>query len=156
MLKESKPIKRWHWYLLIVVIGLSMILKVYSYYWPKARVAIGRQTLNVLVAHNDRHWRQGLSGRKSLGKYGGMIFIFPSRGQHTMVMRDMKFAIDIVWLDNYQVVDIVPSAQPEPDKVEGQFTPYFSRLPSDMVLELPAGFIQVNGVKIGDMIQLIR
>jgi len=149
-------VKKWQWYLLILVIALSLVLKAHGYYWPKAQVSIGQKTMEVLVAHNDRHWHKGLSGRKDLGKYGGMIFIFSSRGQHTMVMRDMKFAIDIVWLDGYQIVDIAPSVQPEPGKTDGQLTPYFSRLPSDMVLELPAGFAQANGVKIGDMVKVVR
>lgn len=156
MLEQNKPVKKWHWYLLLLVIGLSLILKFYSYYWPKAQVTIGEKTIKVLVARDDRHWRKGLSSRKNLGKYDGMIFIFPGRGQHTMVMREMEFALDIVWLDGYKIVDIAPSVQPEPGKIDGQLIPYFSRLPSDMVLELPAGFAQTNRIKIGDAVKLVR
>lgn len=154
MLEQNKPVKKWCWYLLLLVVSLSLILKVYSYYWPKAQITIGEKTIKVLVADNDRHWQKGLSGRKNLGQYGGMLFIFPTSVQHTMVMREMKFALDIVWLDDYKIVDIAPSVQPEPGKIDGQLTPYFSRLPSDMVLELPAGFVQANGIKIGNTIKL--
>jgi len=156
MLEQNKPVKKWQWYLLLLVIGLALIIKAYSYYWPKAQVTIGEKTIKVLVADNNRHWRKGLGGRKNLGRYHGMLFIFSTRGQHTMVMRDMEFALDIVWLNNYKIVDIAPSVQPEPGKNDGQLTPYFSRLPSDMVLELPAGFTQTNGIKIGETVKIVR
>ena len=56
---------------------------------------------------------QGLSGRKSLPKGTGMMFIFENLERHTMWMPDMNFPLDIVWLDEtLSVVNITYGLQP--------------------------------------------
>ena len=90
-----------------------------------------------------------------MGKYDGMLFVFANRVQHTFVMRNMLFPIDIVWLNKGEIVDIAPNIQPEPGKNEASLTPYFARLPSDMVLELVAGTVAKNGLKIGDKLEIL-
>lgn len=42
---------------------------------------------------------QGLSGRESLKKGTGMLFIFDEIKQQSMWMPDMKFPLDVIWLD---------------------------------------------------------
>lgn len=151
---NSRQVKRWEWYLLLLMVVLSLGLKIYHARWPKTEVIISSQKFSVLVANTNKHRFQGWSKKKDMGKYGGMLFVFPSRGQHAMVMRDMNFPLDIVWIDGRTVVDIAPNLQPEPNKTENQLTPYFSRLPANLVLELPAGFLDKNKVKIGDVVQI--
>jgi len=147
-------VKKWQWYFLLIIIVLALLLKAYSYYYPKAEVVIGDQRLNVLVADNNRHFYKGLSNKKDLGKYHGMLFIFSSSDTHTMVMRDMLFPIDIIWLDNYKIVDIAPSVKPEADNLD--LIEYRPRLKADMILELKAGFALKNKVKIGDNVTILR
>lgn len=115
----------------------------------------GRQ-IKVLVADNFAHLMKGWSDRKDMGEYQGMLFVFPGRGFHTMVMRDMNFPLDIVWIDGNSIVDLAPNLPPEPGRAEAQLTPYSARLPSTLVLELPAGFIQLNKLQIGDKITVTR
>ena len=147
-------VKNWQWYFLLIIIILALSIKAYSYYYPKAQVIIGSNTFNVLVADNDRHFYKGLSNRENLGKYGGMLFVFADRDRHTMVMRDMLFPIDIVWLNDYKIVDIAPNVQPEPGVAE--LTQYRPRVGADMILELKAGFVLKNKVKIGDTVTILR
>ncbi len=149
---HKREVKKWEWIFLLIIVVLSLCLKIYHARWAKAEITISNQKLTVLVADTNNHRYQGWSDKKDMGKYGGMLFVFPSRGQHTMVMRDMKFPLDIVWLDGRTIVDIAPNLQPEPNKSEDELTPYFSRLPSSLVLELPTGFTSKYGVKIGDAI----
>lgn len=73
-----------------------------------------------------------------------------------MVMRDMRFALDMVWLDGLEIVDLAKNLEPEPGKNELQLVPYVGRTKNNMVLELPAGFLDKNGVKIGDKIEIVR
>lgn len=56
---------------------------------------------------------QGLMFRDTLPENQGMLFVFESEGKHWFWMRNMKFPIDIIWLDmNNRVVDIVKNAEP--------------------------------------------
>lgn len=155
---EAKPVtvRSWHYILLLAIILSSLIFKIYSSYWPKREVVLGNEIVRVLVADTYSHRLKGLSGRDGLGDSGGMLFVFPERGQHTMVMRDMLFSIDIVWIDGDSIVDMAPNLQPESGKKEADLTPYFARLPSTLVLELPAGSIARLGLKVGDNVRILE
>jgi len=153
--KPSQPVKSWQLIFLGIIIVSSIALSLYYRHWPKIKIKINEQTYSVLLANNTRHHFIGLSNRKDLGKYDGMLFVFANRVQHTFVMRNMLFPIDIVWLNKGEIVDIAPNIQPEPGKNEASLTPYFARLPSDMVLELVAGTVAKNGLKIGDKLEIL-
>lgn len=87
---------------------------------------------------------QGLSGQESLKPNQGMLFVFDEDGRNCMWMRDMKFAIDIVWLTaDKRIVTIKEDALPEnfPER-------YCSDLASRYVIELPAGTVQQNGLQL--------
>jgi hypothetical protein len=155
-MKESKPFKTWHLVLLILILVISVGYKIYGSLWTKATVKIGGQEVRVLVADTYNHRLKGWSDRKDMGKYGGMLFVFPDRAQHAMVMRDMHFPLDIVWLDGNKVIDIAPNLLPEPGVPEDQLVVYMARAASTLVLELPAGFKERTGLKIGDTVEIIK
>ena len=154
--KENQPIKKWQLLLLAAIMLTAVGVKAYAYVWKKATVSIGGQKVRVLVADTDTRLFGGWSNHKDMGNYGGMLFIFRERAQHTMVMRDMQFPLDIVWLDGNTVVDMAPNLPPEPGRTEAELTPYFARGLSTKVLELSAGFTKRNAVKVGDKITMER
>lgn len=146
---------RWRWILLGAVIVVFAGVKIHNdFYSPKAVVRLGGREFKVLVADTPARMFRGWSDRLSMGKYGGMLFVFGEDGRHAMVMRDMYFPLDIVWLKDGEVLDIAPDVPPERGVPEARLTPYFSRLPSDTVLELPAGFAAETGLKIGDKMEI--
>ncbi len=155
-MRESKPFKTWHLILLILVFFVSIGYKVYSSFWPKETVNIAGRQIHVIVADTYNHRLKGLSGRKNMGNYGGMLFVFPERSQHAMVMRDMNFPLDIVWLDGNRVVDIAPNLPPQHGIAESELIVYRARTDSTLVLELPAGFMDETGLKIGDLVDIIK
>ncbi|MEK7680988.1 MAG: DUF192 domain-containing protein [Patescibacteria group bacterium] len=149
---KNKPFKTWHLVLLLAVVGFSIVYKIYRiFFWPNIQIKIADQELRVLVADTQERKIKGLGGRKSFGKYGGMIFPFSAPDKHGIVMRDMKFPIDIFWIANGKVVDIAPNVQPEHGKSEAELMVYWPRVSSTLVLEMPAGAMRKNGFKIGDI-----
>ncbi|HEX4799495.1 MAG TPA: DUF192 domain-containing protein [Candidatus Paceibacterota bacterium] len=81
-------------------------------------VKIGEVLLEVEIASTTESRVSGLSGREDLGKYDGMLFIFPNAGYPEIWMKDMLFPIDLVWIDeNLKVISIqknvLPSTYPE-------------------------------------------
>jgi len=146
---------KWRWTLIGLFLLMTVFVKAYTtWYWPKAEIVLGGQTLNVLVAKYPWQWEKGLGDRKALGKYDGMLFLFPKVEQHAMVMRDMRFPLDIVWLSRGTVVDIAPNVPIQPNVPEEELRVYMGRLPSNMVLELPAGKAKEWGLKIGDKLSV--
>lgn len=155
-MKEQKPFKTWHLVFLLIVAGLSIGYKIYGSLWTKATVKIAGREVRVLVADTYNHRLKGWSDRKDMGKYGGMLFVFPDRGQHAMVMRDMHFPLDIVWIDGNKIIDIAPNLPPEPGLPEDKLTVYRARAVSTLVLELPTGFKDETGLKIGDEVAVVK
>lgn len=154
---KNTDIKKWKLYVLGLIIVFTIGLKLYyTFYWPKTSIKINEQVLNVLVANNIKHWQKGLGGRGDLGKYDGMLFVFPEAKQHVFVMRDMEFPIDIIWFNKGAIVDIAPNLPLEPGRTEEELTLYPARDISDRVLEIPAGFAQKFNYKIGDKLEILR
>ncbi|MFA7653744.1 MAG: DUF192 domain-containing protein [Candidatus Magasanikbacteria bacterium] len=153
--RENKEPKRWHFVVLIVVIALGLGLKLYSYHFETVKVRLNNQEYKVLVARTLTQQYRGWGERKNMGAAQGMLFFFNNRDQHTMVMRDMLFPIDIVWVDGQIVVDMAPNVSIEPGKTENQLTPYIGRGVSTIVLEMASGTIANAGLKIGDVVEII-
>lgn len=152
---NSKP-KRWHWLFIAVIIIAFIGVKIRNdYYAPKATVRLSGRDFTVLVADTPARRHKGWSNKISMGKYGGMLFIFEQSARYSMVMRDMFFPLDIVWLNEGAVIDMAPNVLPQRGAAEAELIPYFPRLPADMALELPAGFISGTGLKIGDKLEVI-
>ena len=130
-------------------------LKIWQYWWPKADIELAGQTLHVLVANTPTHQYRGLGKRDAIAPYDGMLFTFTFPRRVAIVMRDMRFPIDIVWFFNGEVIDIAPNVQPE-DVPESELTPYVPREDADMVLELPAGWAGEHDLKIGDILEILE
>lgn len=143
-------------YLIIICVALFIIggayLKFREYFLPTAMVRIAGQEIKVELAKTPKAQAKGLSGRRQLAANQGMLFIFPALQKHSFWMKDMNFSIDIIWLDNGEVVDIAPNLPP----AVGVNPPvYYPRASVNAVLEVAAGFSQKNGLKIGDMMELL-
>jgi len=148
-------IKTWHWVLLTVILLTAIILQFRQYHWSEMTVKLKDQTLRVLVADTIYHQYRGLGKRDNLGEYQGMIFPYPYADHYAIVMRAMKFSIDVVWFNNGVVVDIAPNLPLEPNATEDTLNRYYPRLPANLILELPAGWAEKNGLKIGDRVTYI-
>jgi len=111
-------------------------------------VVIGETKITVDVADSPSERTQGLSGRASLRPGSGLLFIFDEAAIHGIWMKDMYFAIDIVWVaDNMQVVHIEQNVTP--DTYPTVFKP---KSPARYVVEVPAGFVAEEGIKMGDLL----
>lgn len=106
---------------------------------------VGDSELAVIVADEPDELRTGLGSRDVLPADTAMLFIFPRVGRYGIWMKDMRFPIDIVWLDeNKNVVDvrerIAPETYPEVFYPSGE---------SRYVLEFASGSVQELGIHIG-------
>ncbi len=116
-------------------------------------VTIKNLKVDVDIARSADERRKGLSGKEGLEISRGMLFVFDSSDSWAIWMKDMKFPIDIIWIDdNKKIVYIVQSALPEPGKKDSQLTVYRPTSNSKYVLELNAGIANANNLQIGDSV----
>ena len=131
-------------------------LKLWQLRLPQAEVELMGQKITVWVAKTPARLYKGLGGKNNLQENQGMLLVFGKTGKHGIVMRNMEFPIDIVWLSNGEVVDIAPKVPIESDVSEEKLIRYYPRKESNAVLELSAGWAEKNGVKIGEKIKVIE
>jgi len=113
---------------------------------PKlSRVLVGETEIFVEVVDTPKERTQGLSGRETLKENEGMLFIFEKSSVYSFWMKEMRFSIDIIWIDeSFRVADITERANPE--SFPNTFNP---NVPIRYVLEVPAGFIQKYAIARG-------
>ncbi len=120
------------------------------------RIEIDGTSLNVKIADTQAERTQGLSGLDSLPQDEGMLFVFSSPSQYRFWMKDMKFSIDMIFIRQGKVVDILSNIpQPLPGQTDQELPIYEPVVPVDSVLEVNAGFIAAHNVKVGDKIDLV-
>lgn len=119
-------------------------------------IQVGSSQFTVEVAKTESDRKTGLSGRTSLDEDSGMLFVFATTDVRPRFwMKDMKFPIDIIWIDNNKVVQIsenIPILMKELPDDKIPF--YVPRQPVDYVLEVTAGTAKNEGIKIGDSVEL--
>lgn len=117
-------------------------------------VKVGNVGIAVEIAESEDARRHGLSGRDSLPKDSGMLFVFPEKAKSAFWMKDMKFAIDIIWITDGKVVGIDKDARPEPGVADPNLKLYYAPQHVTHVLEVPSGYSDQKGLKVGDSVTL--
>ncbi len=114
------------------------------------RVKVGDHEYEVEVADTIPVKAQGLSDRDGLAAGHGMFFVFNPAQSEAFWMHGMRFAIDIIWIRDGKVVDFVENAPPPTNSLNPAI--FSSPGPIDRVLEVPAGTVAADGLKIGDTV----
>ncbi len=117
-------------------------------------VKIGDLKINAEVADTAEERRQGLSGKDSLSANSGMLFVFDGKTKNPFWMKDMNFPIDIIWIDEGKIVGIEKNAQPQKGADDDQLRLYYPPQPVSHVLEVNAGYIDANNIKVEDGVDL--
>lgn len=138
--------------ILIFALSLFLLVAGFFYNYPKGTetkfIKINEAEFLVQIADEPHEYQRGLSGRDSLGENEGMLFVFEKPDFHSFWMKDMKFSIDIVWIDeNLKVIGVEPELSPQ--SFPKTFAP---PRPVRYVLEIKSGAAEEKNIKIGDII----
>lgn len=119
------------------------------------KITINQTQIYVEVAKTPQQKSLGLSGRKSLDKSNGMLFVFENKTRPSFWMKGMNFAIDIIWIANGKIVGIEKSAPaPAPNTHDSKLPIYKPPTGIDYVLEVNAGFSDRNNLEKGSGVEI--
>ncbi len=134
-----------------VIIASFLGLRLINYFLNYGSVEIAGQKFRTEIARKEWELAQGLSGRKSLSDGSALLFVFESAESHEFWMKDMKFSIDIIWINDGKIIDIKEKA---PVPVTHYLEKYRPKSPAKYVLEINAGLAEKYGFKVGDSVKL--
>jgi hypothetical protein len=120
-----------------------------EFYKKDKTLHINSKSVDLEVAKTPAQREKGLSDRVCINPEQGMLFEFNKPGYYAFWMKDMKFPIDIVWINEDKITvdikaNIIPSTYPK------TFT---SSTPSKYVLELRAGSAQQLNISQGTVLE---
>jgi uncharacterized membrane protein (UPF0127 family) len=133
---------------LVLVAGIFAIIQATSSSSGTTTVVINGNVISVELFDTPEEQALGLSGRTDLSPNTGALFAYGQSGNHSIWMKDMRFSIDVLWLDeNGRVVDFVDDMRP--DTYPNTFAP---TTPTHYVLELPDSALTDYGISIGTVV----
>lgn len=140
-------------FLILMMLGLVFVLvsrltglHKNSLVLPK--LTIGQVEVQVEVVDNSLDMAKGLSQREKMEENQGMLFFHTAPGRPAYVMREMKFPLDFVFINEKKVVDFAENVPADySGRIQGA-TDY------QQVLEVNAGWIAKNGIQIGDEVNI--
>ena len=113
-------------------------------------IKINDISVKVEVADTSETRIKGLSGRKIMPTDTGMLFVFESSESYGFWMKDMNFAIDIVWVDeDLYIIGIEKRVLPETFPQV-----FYPKSLAKCVLELPAGFADKYRIDTGQYVTI--
>jgi uncharacterized protein len=111
------------------------------------------QKVRVEVMGDPRDMARGLMFRESLAPDRGMLFVYGKPGKYSHWMYQVKFPLDMIWLDkDRRIVEIVPNIPPCTSKSAKECPPVGGHETAITVLELASGMSDKFGLKNGDVL----
>ena len=109
---------------------------------------------DLVVSKSPEAKMKGLSRIDQIPE-NGMIFLFDSPQYLIFWMKDMRFSIDIIWVNGNKIVGIAENAQNEPPNTPDSYLKkYLSGVKADKVIELNAGDAKKFNIKEGSIIKI--
>lgn len=128
----------------LVVIFFALVRYQVNFYTTE--IMLDNRPLYVDVVQSAKERQQGLSGREGLEDDQGMLFVLDERATSGIWMLDMKFVIDVIWLNDQKRIisieqNISPDTYPQTFQPEGE---------AKYIIEVDAGYVSRNNIQIGD------
>ncbi len=116
---------------------------------PDITILMPKGALTAEVVSTKSARAQGLSGRTKMKDNEGMLFIFETPGKYGFWMKDMLFALDIVWINNNGIVvsierNVTPESYPKA---------FINHADASYVLEINAGDSEKLGLYLGSKVK---
>jgi uncharacterized membrane protein (UPF0127 family) len=135
-----------------IVLGIILVIAGVAggiYYYQTCDLKLAQDCVTLERVDTAAAREKGLSGREDLAEDQAMLFVYEKPAIECFWMKDMKFAIDMVWVSADKKIvtmheNVTPKTYPKsfcPDE------------PTQYVLEFPAGTASRNGLELSQQLQ---
>lgn len=143
--------------LVILVVGATLgvnYIKNGSFFsfGKTAKVSINNTTFTAEIADTAKKQEIGLSEKTSLDSDKAMLFPFGKPYYYRFWMKNMKFPLDIIYIQNNKIVEIFEEVKPPTNNENPEIL--VPKETADTVLEINAGLSKQNNIKTGDEVKI--
>jgi len=114
---------------------------------PPSELCFKQICFEIETAAADAERRRGLMHRDALKPREAMLFLFEKEGILPIWMKNVRFPLDILWLDRQGT--IIHLEENVPPCVTRECPSYYAPVPAAYVLETAAGSIRLYGLEKG-------
>ncbi|OQB05616.1 MAG: hypothetical protein BWY19_00885 [bacterium ADurb.Bin212] len=118
------------------------------------RIQVADHTLDVYIADTNNKREIGLAVFDEISEQQGMLFVFDTVDRQIFWMKNMKFDIDIIWINGQEIVDITKNVPVQNGASDSELFRYRPRSEVDKVLEVKAGWVDKFDISIGENISM--
>lgn len=136
-----------------VVIFIALIITSLILGKRSTQVLVNGETFTVTLAKTEKDRQIGLSKTEKINDDQGMLFVFDSPDYYPFWMKEMKFPIDIIYINGDKITTVIDNAKP-PTNADGNLEVYEPAEKSDKVLELKAGTAKKHNIKKGTSVKI--
>ncbi|HZX14659.1 MAG TPA: DUF192 domain-containing protein [Thermodesulfobacteriota bacterium] len=137
--------------MIVIVIGVVIFFSI-PVPEQSAYVQINGVRVNIEIADNFEERAKGLMFRDRLPENTGMLFVFENEGNYPFWMMNMRFSLDMIWIDSDGKVVYVAKDVPPCSLSCRAIDPNNN---AKYVLEVDAGFADKYGVVEGSFVRIV-
>lgn len=104
-------------------------------------------TLLLEVAITTDEKMKGLSNKNNVPAHYGMVFVFRPKEKVNFWMQNTFIPLDLIFIDEKTIVSITKNTIPNQTDIM-----YDSKVEISEAIEVNAGFVDQNGIKVGDKV----
>jgi hypothetical protein len=142
----------------IILIIIALIVRAVWINYREERephtVRVGDSTFDVNIADSPFRRMRGLAGLEALPEDEGLLMLFGEKDTPTIWPKNLKFPIDIVWIDDSTVVGVEKNAIAESNFVLDGIKLYIPGQPINKVLQINAGLADKLGIGPGRWVDI--
>ena len=113
-------------------------------------IKINGKKIKAIVAETSTKRTIGLMYTERLSKNMCMLFVFNRDGRHGIWMLNMKFSIDVLWLDSKKrIICLKENLKPCKGILNCEVS--YPEKRARYIIELNSGYVKSNGLKVGSM-----
>lgn len=132
-------------FVIVLAVILLFIGDTRNQSYQRANLLVNGYQVHVLIAKTVKQINVGLAIKNNLRANEGMLFVLPKENTYRFWMKDMKFPLDIIWLDDNKVVRHIASDLP-PCPKQGECPFYTPGQSYPYVLEVSPGFAKQHHI----------
>ncbi len=109
-----------------------------------------QKCIQIETALTESERMNGLMFRETLPETQGMLFVFPESKVYSFWMKNTLIPLDLIWInESKEIIDLTENFQP---CIQDPCPSKSSSKPVKYVLEVNAGFVENNKIKIGEKV----